>query len=86
MGDSYEPMIYEDPRGEKRPGQDIERLQDEDTAIMADNDDLEMGYVGFLKDARSEQNDHKLITDNLINGHLLVVTEGVQVKDKPDKQ
>ena len=53
---------------------------------MADNDDLEMGYVAFVKDARSDQKDHKLIADNLINGHLLVVTEGVQVKDKPGKQ
>ena len=82
MGDSYEPMVYDEPIGEKRPGDDIEKLQTE-TAIMADTDEMEMGYIGYLKDARGEQKDHHLIAVSLDNGHILVVTEGVQVKDKP---
>ena len=85
LGNSYEPTVYEEPRGEKRSGDDIEKLQDNDTAIMVDTDDLEMGYICYLKDARDEQRGHTLMADNLESGHLLVVTEGAQVKHTSGK-
>ena len=80
MGNSYEPMAYDEPRGEKRPGYDIEQLQESETAITTDNGDMNMGFIGCVRDARKERHDHQLITDNLTNGHLLAITKGIQIK------
>ena len=85
FGKSYEPfnpMDFEDnnqERGQKRTAEQDAEGQREETRPEKDTPDMRLGWI---HEARGEQGSEELRVENLEMGHLLNVTEGIQISKR----